>query len=113
MCMDARLLTGLPTDSKRAANRLIKSWRRTGAHPNLQSKRSWSMRSMRNLIISTALMWGIPMAVLICELLREHGGHLTVWSGVGATLLALLAGLCVAYPLSENLAKRTKLFDDD
>jgi hypothetical protein len=80
--------------------------------PRTVPKRSWSMRSMRNWVISTALMWGVPMAIVLCEMLREYGNS-TWQSALGVILLALLAGFGVAVPLCGKLAKRSRIFEDD
>lgn len=77
----------------------------------MTNKRSWPMRSLRNSVISTAFMWGVPMGVLLCELLREHG-NLTWASALGVIFLALLAGFGVAMIVCRELAKRTGMFDD-
>ncbi len=67
---------------------------------------------MRNWVISTALMWAVPMSVVLCAMLREYG-MLTWQTALGVALLALVGGFGVAIPLCKKLAKQSKIFDDD
>lgn len=64
------------------------------------------------MVISTALMWGIPMAVGLCWLLHQYQ-RLSFLSALCAIILAIVGGFGVALPLCEKLAQRSGIFEDD